>query len=278
MNNLKTLDETLDFLNNKDTESTNESVLGTIAGVLIAPYLFVALCALIFGLISSIKSVKYKNMIFKNPEVTSSIKVFSKRLQEQIKKSMSKHSRYFKAVGINIDSKNISKEKVTVVLGEFDYGLNPEDLYEAVAPTIYDEMDEDEIIDRFGEDCSKEDAIKSILNNPNYFECDYGDFIDGGSTAVENIIKEKYPELIEAINTVNKTVEDMNEFIASKAYTRGIYVTIANSSELTLDNLLQNHFTDTIKISLVVEYIDYSRIRLPEETEKEIEKISGKKN
>ena len=165
MNNLKTLDETLDFLNNKNTESTNESVLGTITGVLIAPYLFVALCALILGLISSIKNTKYKNMIFKNPEVTSSIKVFGKRLQEQIKKSMSKHSRYFKAVGINVDSKNISKEKVTVVLGEFDYGLNPEDLYEAVAPTIYDEMDEDERIDRFGEDCSKEDAIKSILNS-----------------------------------------------------------------------------------------------------------------
>ena len=278
MNNLKTLDETLDFLNNKNTESTNESVLGTIAGVLVAPYLFVALCALIFGLISSIKNVKYKNMIFKNPEVTSSIKVFGKRLQEQIKKSMSKHSRYFKTVGINVDSKNINKDKVTVVLGEFDYGLSPEDLYEAVAPTIYDEMDEDERIDRFGEDCSKEDAIKSILNNPNYFESDYGDFIDGGERAVQNIVKEKYPELIEAINTVNKTVEDMNEFIASKAYTRGIYVTIANSSELTLDNLLQNHFADTIKISLVVEYIDYSRIRLPEETEKEIEKISSKKN
>ena len=118
MNNLKTLDETLDFLNNKNTESTNESVLGAITGVLIAPYLFVALCALILGLISSIKNAKYKNMIFKNPEVTSSIKVFGKRLQEQIKKSMSKHSRYFKTVGINVDSKNISKEKVTVTEDE----------------------------------------------------------------------------------------------------------------------------------------------------------------
>lgn len=278
MNNLKTLDETLDFLNNKNTESTNESVLGTIAGVLIAPYLFVALCALIFGLISSIKNVKYKNMIFKNPEVTSSIKVFGKRLQEQIKKSMSKHSRYFKAVGINVDSKNISKEKVTVVLGEFDYGLNPEDLYEAVAPTIYDEMDEDERIDRFGEDCSKEDAIKSILNNPNYFECDYGDFIDGGSTVVENIIKEKYPDLIDAIDTVNKAVVDINNFINSKANTKGIYVTIADNSELSLSDLLDNHFADTIKISLIIKYQDYSRIELPEETQKEIEKISGKKN
>ena len=278
MSNLYALDETLDFLNNKDTESTNESVLGTIAGVLIAPYLFVALCALILGLISSIKNVKYKNMIFKNPEVTSSIKVFGKRLQEQIKKSMSKHSRYFKAVGINVDSKNINKDKVTVVLGEFDYGLNPEDLYEAVAPTIYDEMDEDERIDRFGEDCSKEDAIKSILNNPNYFECDYGDFIDGGSTAVENIIKEKYPELIDAIDTVNKAVADINNFINSKANTKGIYVTIAGNSKLSLDDLLDNHFADTIKISLVIKYQDYSRIKLPEETQKEIEKISGKKN
>ena len=109
MNNLKTLDETLDFLNNKDAESTNESVLGTIAGVLVAPYLFVALCALIFGLISSIKNVKYKNMIFKNPEVTSSIKVFGKRLQEQIKKSMSSILEPLKVDYVEIVDKNLKQ-------------------------------------------------------------------------------------------------------------------------------------------------------------------------
>ena len=179
MSNLQQLDEALDYLNDKNTESTNEGVLGTIAGVLIAPYLFLALCVLIFCLVDSIKNVKYKNMIFKNPKVTNSIKVFAKKLQEQFKKSMSKHSRYFKTVGINVDSKNMNKEKVTVIIGEFDYGLNPQDLYEAVAPTIYDEMDEDERINRFGEDCSKEDAIKSISNSSNYFECDYDEDLYG---------------------------------------------------------------------------------------------------
>ena len=277
MSNLKTLDETLDFLNDKKTQSTNEGVLGTIAGVMIAPYIFFALCALIASLISSIKNIKYNNMIFKNPEVANSIKVFAMKLQEQFRKSMGKYSKYFKPVGINVGANNINKEKVIVNLGEFNYGLDPGDLYDAVAPYIYNEMDEEDRIDRFGEDHTKEDAIASISDNPKYFECNYGDFISGGERAVQDIIKEKYPELIEAINTVNKTVEDMNEFIDSKAHTRGIYVTIANSSELTLDDLLQNHFADTIKISLVIKYIDFSKIQLPEETKKEIEKISSKK-
>ena len=80
------------------------------------------------------------------------------------------------------------------------------------------------------------------------------------------------------MNTVNKAVVDINNFINSKANTKGIHVTIADNSKLSLDDLLDSHFSDIIKISLVIKYQDYSRIKLPKETQKEIEKISGKKN
>ena len=275
MSNLQQLDEALDYLNDNKRESTNEGVLATIGTIIVAPYLFLALVILISALCSGFKNIKYNTTISKNPNVTKAIKNFAIKCQDQFKKSMSKFIKYFKPESISISSKNFTKDKVRVVLGKFDYGLNPEDLYEAVAPAIYDEMDEDDRIDRFGENHNREDAINDIVNNPNYFECDYNSFIKGD---VNNIIKKKYPELIEAIDAVNKSTKEINNFIYAKSNSKNIYVAIdnGNTRELTLDYLLNSHFSDNVYISLIIKYQDYSKIKLPEETQKEVDKLSKK--
>ena len=159
----------------------------------------------------------------------------------------------------------MNKEKINIVLGEFNYNLYPNDLHRVIAPIIYDEMDEYERDDRFGDYIDKKEAIEIITYSSTYFECDYGDFINGGKIAVENIIKEKYPELIEAIATINKAIEEINNFIFTKTNTKEIYIIVGNSSKLSLEDLLENHFSDVIKISLVIKYQDYSKIELPEE-------------
>ena len=91
----------------------------------------------------------------------------------------------------------------------------------------------------------------------------------------KEILKNEFLEFLNEYKEENEkiSIDDINDFINSKANTKGIYVNIAGNTELSLDDLLENHFSDTIKISLVIKYQDYSRIELPEDTKNEIAKL-----
>lgn len=268
--NMLLLDEALSYLNSDNNDETvNESVIGGLLALLIAPYILVLPIVTILYLASKISSSKdekaLKEFLSEHPNFISDINKASKLMYNNvIKKRLGKYSKYLKLKDVKKDDIIIHKNQMRVYFMYFDASsfvnsyMGTDDYSKICNLLHWDQPDDDpnpELVREYINDSENSDDLSDSEKKSVLMYCD----------KLDTMLKD-YDNMVTLYRSLNKEVSNV---------VNGVNITLSTDMPERYDEymlstiLLDNEGKD---LYYVIPIKDYSKMELPDNISKAIKK------